>query len=165
MHKYLKIFLAFALALAGSVALFNLFSGGDGSTNNQNTTRAERRKHRRPPPPREEFSPRVFEGLNLTDEQKTQIENLQSKARAATEAAFEKIKSLDEQLQPIADAEVFDETAARQILTDKSQASIELQLAQLKTEAAVKSVLTDEQKAQFEQMKKPRRPMPPRESE
>lgn len=174
MHKYLKVFLVFALALAGGVTLFNLFGGNNASDNNSNQhqyERAERRKPRRPPPPpRDGFPPRVFDELNLTDEQKAQIENLQSEAKAATDAAFEKIRSYDEQLQTIISAESFDEAAARQILNEKSQTEIELQIDRLKTENAVKSILNDEQKAQYDQMKKPRRdrphrPMPPREEE
>lgn len=169
MHKYLKVFLAFALALAGSVMLFNLFNGDDNSE--QDFTRSERRQARRlMPPAHGEFSLRAFERLNLTDAQKTRIENLQSDARQGNEATFEKIKNLDEQFQTLIGAGAFDEAAARQILNEKSQAEIEMQLSSLKTEAAVKSVLTDDQKVQLDELRKPRRgkprrPMPPQENE
>lgn len=104
--------------------------------------------------------PRMLEQLNLTDAQKEQIETIQTAAREASKANFDKNRADDEQLRTMVESGAFDEMQTRAILNHKAQAMVENDITRLRSEAAIFKILTAEQKAQLEQLKQ-QRPEPP----
>lgn len=163
MRNNLKIFAPFALAvLIGSLSFAFAQSGEVIGGKSKN---GDRKEGRMPPPPgvrgdRGGLHPRMLEQLNLTDEQKQQIEAIQTTARDAGRENFDKVRAFDEQLRTMVEGGNFNEEQARTILNNKAAAMTEAEIVRLRADAQIFKILTAEQKAQFEQMKKDR-PEPP----
>lgn len=159
MKSYIKIFTPFVMAIIIGSLTFAL---------------AQTRGGNFPPPgmegrggfpPPNGLHPRMLEQLNLSDAQKEQIGKLHDKAKTDSQTYFEKIKSSDEQLRNITESGSFDEAQVRQIVTQKSQAMVELEIIRLRTDASIFNLLTADQKAQLETLKKQRPEFPPRSGE
>lgn len=147
-----KLFVVFALvAIVSSLSV--IFA---------QTKKGAGQKDGMPPPPMQRggFNPRMFEELNLSDEQKTQIKTLMDNARTASEQYHEKIRSSHDQMKSIIEASAFNEEQARQILNAKAQAETEIEIIHLRTESAIYKLLTVEQKTQLEQLKQKRPEFP-----
>lgn len=158
MKSYLKIFMPFAAAiLLGSLTI----SFAQTKTETKPFGKSGRGEFGKMPPPNG-FNPRIFEQIDLTDAQKTQIQTLMENSRTASQAYFEKLRAFDEQLKGLAESEAFDETQVRQILRSKSDVQIEIDLIRLKTDAAVYDLLTAEQIAKINLLKSQRPEFPPR---
>ena len=99
------------------------------------------------------MQPGLLAQLDLTDQQKEQIKTLQESSRTAAQANFEKMKTFQDQLQAATENGSFNEAQVRQILNDRAQVQIELELARLKTDAAVFNLLTAEQKAKLTELR------------
>jgi protein CpxP len=146
--KYILVVLAIA-ALVGSITM--VFAQTEKGNEKVKT------EGRRPDgPPMRGFNPRMFEELNLTDEQKTQIKTLHENARTASEQYFEKLKGGHEQIKAIVQAQTFNEEQARQILNAKAQAETELEIIHLRTESGIYNLLTAEQKTKLAELEKNR---------
>lgn len=158
MKSYLKIFMPFAAAiLLGSLT----FAFAQTKTETKPFGKGGRGGFGKMPPPNG-LNPRIFEQLDLTAVQKTQIQSLMENSRNSSQAYFEKLRAFDEQLKGLAESEAFDEAQARQILRSKSDVQIELDLIRLKTDAAVYDLLTAEQIAKINLLKSQRPEFPPR---
>lgn len=158
MKSYLKIFMPFAAAvLLGSMTI----SFAQTKTETKPFGKGRHGEFGKIPPPNG-FNPRIFEQLDLTDAQKTQIQTLMENSRTASQAYFEKLRAFDDRLRGLAESEAFDEAQARQILRSKADVQIELDLIRLKTDAAVYDLLTAEQIAKFDLLKSQRPNFPPR---
>lgn len=157
MKSYIKIFVPFALAIMiGSMT----FAFAQTSQTNSGKPRGGGDRRDRPMPPPNGLNPRMLDQLNLTDEQKTQIEAIQTGSRDAGKENFDKIRSFDEQLKKAVEGGNFNEEQIRQILNSKAQLMTELEISRLRADAAVYKILTAEQKTQLEQLKQ-QRPEPP----
>lgn len=109
-----------------------------------------------PPPPHHPpgaFHPRVFEQLNLTDAQQTQIREIMDNSRTAAEQYHEKMRENHDAMKSVVEAGTFDESAARELLGKESAVKIELDLIHLRTDNQIYNLLTAEQKARFETLK------------
>lgn len=118
------------------------------------------------PPPRPGFAPdalnpRLFEQLNLSDEQKQQIRVLQETARSESEVYFETLEVLREKIKDTTETESFDEGQARKLLKTRAEIQIELEIIRLKTDSAVYNLLTAEQIAKLGLLKAERREFRP----
>lgn len=161
MKNNVKIFIPFLLAvIIGSLTFVFAQPQSNGSGN----TRPARGEGFGPPHGggfRGGLPPHVLEQLNLTDAQKQQIQTLEANAREASQGYFDKVRAADEQLRALVESGSFNEEQARQILSAKAQATTELELVRLRTDAAIFNLLTTEQKAQLAQLKANHPPMPP----
>lgn len=148
--KYILVVFAVA-ALVGSLTMVFAQKGTETGKGQMGGRRPDG-----PPMPPRGFNPRMFEELNLTDEQKTQIKTLHENARTASEQYFEKLKGSREQIKAIVQAQTFNEEQARQILSAKAQAETELEIIHLRTESAIYNLLTAEQKTKLAELEKNR---------
>ena len=109
------------------------------------------------------FGP-IGRDLNLTDDQKAQIKNIQDSFRASDQALFDQLRTLHEnQTDPINGA--FDEAAVRSAAEARAKVQVELEVSHAKMMSQIFSVLTPEQKAQLaakhDQMRRQTPPPPP----
>lgn len=162
MKNYTKIFAPVTLAiLIGSLTF--VFAQTD-IRNLDNSQSGDQTARRMPPPDGFRpggLPPHILEQLNLSDAQKEQIQAVETSSRNASKGNFDKIRTYDEQLKSSVESGTFNEEQARQILSAKAQAMVEMELARLRTDAAIFKILTAEQKIQLEQLKQ-QRPEPPR---
>lgn len=165
MNNLKKIAAVAALAVSlCSVAISQEQMGENNRKSTQANGKIKAGKPDFPPPmsPRGGFHPRMLEKLDLTTAQKEQIQVLMENNRAASPEQFDKVRTIDEQLQTIVQANNFNEEQARQLLAAKAEASIELEIARLKTDSAIYNILTAEQKARLAQLKEERPEFGPR---
>ena len=102
--------------------------------------------------------------LNLTDDQKTQIKNIQDNFRDSNKALFDQMRTLHEnQADPLNSN--FDEAAVRSAAEARAKIQVELEVSHAKMMSQILGVLTAEQKAQLQahhdQMKRMGPPPPP----
>lgn len=115
--------------------------------------------------PREGFGPFGPMGreLNLTDDQKSQIKQIQDSFRSSDQALFEQLRALHEK-QPDPTA-AFDEAAVRSAAEARAKIQVELEVSHAKMMSQIFSVLTPEQKSQLaakhDQMRRQTPPPPP----
>ena len=168
MKNYGKVFAPFLLAiLLGSLTFIFAQSKDNGGFDGKRPPRGEGFGPPHggggfgPPHGGGGLPPFILDKLNLTAEQKDQIEAFQANSLDAGKEFFEKVRTSDEQLRTMVEAGSFNEENARQILNSKAAAMTELELLRLRTDAAIFDILTTEQKAQLAQFKNQRPPMPP----
>ena len=106
--------------------------------------------------------------LNLTDDQKTQIKNIQDSFRDGNKALFDQLRDLHEkQGDPMSGT--FDEAAVRSAAEARAKIQVELEVSHAKMMSQILGVLTAEQKAQLQahhdQMKRMGPPPPPQPRE
>jgi len=102
--------------------------------------------------------------LNLTDDQKTQIKNIQDSFRDSNKSLFDQLRDLHEkQGDPM--TSTFDEAAVRSAAEARAKIQVELEVSHAKMMSQILGVLTAEQKAQLQahhdQMKRMGPPPPP----
>lgn len=109
--------------------------------------------------------------LNLTDDQKAQIEKIRASFEESTKALHEQLRTLHESEPDPMSGAAFDEAAVRAAAEARAKVMVELEVAHARMMSQVSAVLTAEQKAQlaakrqqFEQNRRERggeRPAPP----
>jgi Spy/CpxP family protein refolding chaperone len=114
---------------------------------------------------------RPLRDLNLTDEQKAQIEKIRTGFEESTKALHEQLRTLHESEPDPMSGAAFDEAAVRAAAEARAKVMVELEVAHARMMSQVSAVLTAEQKAQlaarrqqFEQNRRERgeeRPNPP----
>ena len=119
--------------------------------------------------PRQGFGPFGPFGreLNLTDDQKAQIQKIQESFRESDKALFDQMRALHDKQGDVAQG-TFDEAAFRSAAEARAKIQIELEVSHAKMMSQVFNVLTAEQRAQIQahhdQMKRMGPPQgPPRE--
>ncbi|MFN0085451.1 MAG: Spy/CpxP family protein refolding chaperone [Blastocatellia bacterium] len=90
-----------------------------------------------------------FRGIDLTEEQKSQIKVLHEQSRESARPLHEQLKPIYEQMQALIRSGDFNEGAARALATQQAQLMTELTVIHARTEAAVFNLLTPEQKAKL----------------
>lgn len=86
--------------------------------------------------------------LNLTDDQKTQIQKITESFEASTKELRDNLRALHES-EPDPFTTAFDETAVRAAATERAKIEVELQVARAKMLSQIGAILTTEQKAQL----------------
>jgi protein CpxP len=103
--------------------------------------------HGGPGGPRDGLGP--LRDLNLTDEQKAQIEKIRSSSEESMKALHDQLRALHEsQPEPFSGA-AFDEAAVRAAAEARAKVEVELEVARARMASQVFAVLTAEQKAQL----------------
>lgn len=104
---------------------------------------------------------RLIEDLDLSDEQKEQVEAIVEKYEDDKDSLVEGMKEAREELQDVIFAEVYDESAVRQSAQQVSSVMEELAVLHAKMVAELRTVLSPEQmgylKGRLEAMKELRR--------
>jgi protein CpxP len=106
-----------------------------------------------------------FADLNLTEDQKAQINKINDSYRESDKALHEQMRTLHEnQADPMSGE--FNEGAVRQAAEARAKIQVELEVSRAKKMAEIASVLTAEQKAKFaerhQHMRRMGPPHPPR---
>ena len=99
-------------------------------------------------PGREGLGP-ITRDLNLSDEQKAQIQNITENFRENTKALQDQLRTLRES-EPDPLTSGFDEAAVRAAADARAKVDVELSVARAKMLSQIGAVLTSEQKAQIE---------------
>lgn len=86
--------------------------------------------------------------LNLTDEQKTQIQKITESFETSTKELRDKLRSLHES-QPDPLTTTFDEATFRAAAEEQAKIEVELQVARAKMMSQIAAILTTEQKSQL----------------
>ena len=87
-------------------------------------------------------------GLNLTDDQKTQIQKITESFEASTKELHDNLRALHEnEADPFTTA--FDEATVRAAATERAKIEVELEVARAKMLSQIGAILTTEQKAQL----------------
>ncbi|HZS09685.1 MAG TPA: Spy/CpxP family protein refolding chaperone [Blastocatellia bacterium] len=95
----------------------------------------------------------LFSQLDLTAAQQEQIKSLHEAERTAAQPIHEQLRQIHEELLGATKDGAFEEAAVRAIAAREAQASVELTVLHLKTQAAIYNVLTAEQKAKLAQLR------------
>jgi Spy/CpxP family protein refolding chaperone len=102
--------------------------------------------------------------LNLTDDQKAQIQKIQESFRESDKALFDQMRALHDKQGDVAPG-TFDEAAFRSAAEARAKIQIELEVSHAKMMSQIFNVLNAEQKAQLQahhdQMKRMGPPPPP----
>jgi len=95
---------------------------------------------------------KMFKGLDLTDAQKAQIEQLTA-AHRATMPDKAALAANREELKALLATPTFDETGVRVLLEKQQTKRLEMEVAQLKFHHQLRAVLTPEQQAKLDERK------------
>jgi protein CpxP len=95
---------------------------------------------------------KMFKGLDLTDAQKAQIEQLTA-AHRATMPDKAALAANREELRALLATPTFDEAGVRVLLEKQQTKRLEMEVAQLKFQHQLRAVLTPEQQAKLDERK------------
>lgn len=96
----------------------------------------------------------MLRGLDLTDEQKSQIEQLRTAHEQAAAPVHEAMKANSEKLKAATANGAFDEAGVTAIANEHGSLSAQMIFAREKMKSQVYALLNDEQKAKFAEMDK-----------
>jgi Spy/CpxP family protein refolding chaperone len=115
------------------------------------------------PGPRGGVGAPFLRDLDLSDEQKAQVQKLTESFEAATRSLHEQLRTLHESHADSLGDGTFDETAVRKAAQERAGVEVELEVARARLHSQIFAVLTAEQKAkiaerrqQFEQRRQAR---------
>ena len=100
--------------------------------------------------------PRGLERLNLSEEQKQKIQAILEANRPQQAANSTTRTQRMEQRDELVQAGQFDEAKARQMINERNQRHVEMELQHLKTQHAIFQVLTPEQQKQWQEQRQAR---------
>ncbi len=98
------------------------------------------------------YGMKMFKGLDLTDAQKAQIEQLTAAHRQTMPDRSELVAHREE-LRSLLQAPTFDEAGVRVMLEKQQAKRLEMEVAQLKFQHQLRAVLTPEQQAKLDERK------------
>ncbi|MBS1792462.1 MAG: Spy/CpxP family protein refolding chaperone [Acidobacteria bacterium] len=96
---------------------------------------------------------RLFEKLNLTEEQKTQVKQIIEDSKTRVKPLMESLRANHEQMEKLGKDGVYNEEQVTQLAAAQADTMKQLIIEKEKTKAQIFAVLTPEQRAQAEQMK------------
>lgn len=99
---------------------------------------------------------RALRQLDLTDDQKSQIQTLMERNQKQHQAARENVQAAMADFREVMAAETFNETAIRQAFQKAAAAREEAMVLRARTFHQVRQVLTPEQQAELEKMRQQR---------
>jgi periplasmic protein CpxP/Spy len=97
------------------------------------------------------FHGEMFKGLNLTEEQKTQMEQIHKSFNERTQSLREQLRAKHRELRQANEGGTFNEALATQKLTESAGIQAKLMGEQFRLRQELLGVLTPEQKNQLEQ--------------
>jgi protein CpxP len=95
----------------------------------------------------------MLRGLDLTEEQKTQIKAIRQASRESMKPLHEQMKANRQKLAQLSESGTFDEAQVQAIAAEHGQLSAQMLVAREKVKAQIFNVLTPEQKAKAAEMK------------
>lgn len=95
----------------------------------------------------------MFRGLDLTDEQKTQVKSIMDASREKLQPVHEAMKANHEKLADLTKNGAFDEAQVTEIANAQGALHAQMIVERQRTQAQVFQLLTDEQKAKAAEMK------------
>lgn len=98
-----------------------------------------------------DFGGRMFAGLNLTDAQKAQVQQLRQSFEGSTKPLREQLRAKHEELRQAESGGTFNEALATQKLTEAAAIEAKLMAAEFNLRQQLLGVLTPEQRTQLEQ--------------
>ncbi len=98
------------------------------------------------------YGMKMFKGLDLTDAQKVQIEQLTAAYRQTMPDRSELVANREE-LRTLLQAPTFDEAGVRVMLEKQQAKRLEMEVTQLKFQHQLRAVLTPEQQAKLDERK------------
>jgi protein CpxP len=96
---------------------------------------------------------RVFNRLNLTDDQKAKIKQTRQSFMESNKPLFDQVRSKRQELRQASEGGTFNEALATQKLTEMAGLQAKLMGARIQLRQQMLSVLTPEQKTQLDQLK------------
>jgi protein CpxP len=154
--KTLTIASLSALALAGSVALAQNVSNDQnknqtGTEKHEGWGRGERREggERLGRGGREGFG--MFQGITLTDDQKTQMKQLHESFNSRTQSLRQELRAKHQEIRQSTAGGTFDEALVTQKLQEAAGLEAKMMGEEFKLHQQMQSILTPEQKTQLEQ--------------
>ena len=102
------------------------------------------------------FGGGMFRGLNLTDDQKSKLQQLHESFAANTKPLREQLRAKHKELRQAESGTTFNEALATQKLTEAAAIEAKLMGAEFQLRQDMLAVLTPDQKAQLEQQKQQR---------
>ncbi|HZT61056.1 MAG TPA: Spy/CpxP family protein refolding chaperone [Pyrinomonadaceae bacterium] len=143
-----------AIALATPIALAQNTAGGDGGQRHgqwegRGGDDAEGRRGGH-------FGGGMFRGINLTDDQKTRLQQLHQNFEQSTKPLREQLRAKHQELRQAESGTTFNEALATQKLTEAAAIEAKLMGAEFQLRQDSLAVLTPEQKAQLDQLKQQR---------
>jgi protein CpxP len=93
----------------------------------------------------------MFAGLNLTDAQKQQVQQIHENHRTTIEPLMQQMRAKRQELWQLQSGQTFDEALVQQKLTDIAGIEAKLMGEQFRMRQETMAVLTPEQKTQLEQ--------------
>lgn len=100
----------------------------------------------------QQYGMKMFRGLDLTDAQKAQIEQLTAAHRQTMPEKSERA-AYREELTALMQSSTFDEAGVRVLLEKQQSKRLDLEVAQLKFQHQLRAVLTPEQQAKLDERK------------
>lgn len=97
------------------------------------------------------FGGGMFRDLNLTDDQKTKLQQLRQSFAEQTKPLREQLRAKHQELRQLNEGSTFDEALATQKLTEAAASEAKLMAAEFNLRQQMLAVLTPEQKTQLEQ--------------
>jgi protein CpxP len=91
--------------------------------------------------------------LNLTDAQKTQMQQIGDRFKASTKGLHEQLRNLDRNSDAVSDNGTFNESAVRQAAQARANLEVELEVSHARMMSEMFAVLTPEQKTQLAQQR------------
>ena len=102
------------------------------------------------------FGGGMFRGINLTDDQKTRLQQLHQSFEQSTKPLRDQLRAKHQELRQAESGTTFNEALATQKLTEAASVEARLMGAEFQLRQDMLAVLTPEQKAQLEQLKQQR---------
>lgn len=99
---------------------------------------------------------RLMRALDLSAEQRMQIEGIRQRARSEGEGGREQMQALREEIQAGIDAGGYNETQVRVQIESRSQLLVDSMLRRVRTQAEIAAVLTPEQRAKMAELREQR---------
>ena len=93
----------------------------------------------------------MFRGIELTEDQKTRVKQINDSFRQRTQSLHEQLRAKRQELRQASEGGTFNEALATQKLTETAGLQAKLMGERFKMRQEMESVLTAEQKAQIEQ--------------
>ncbi len=102
------------------------------------------------------FGGRMFRGVELTEEQKTRMQQLREGFGARTESLREQLRAKRQELQQAESGSTFNEALAQQKLTEAAALQARLMAEEFRLRQESLAILTPEQRTQLEQRRQQR---------
>ena len=161
MKSYLKIFTLILLAILLGTSLTFIFAqsrGGNNGNGHRPDVRGEGGGFDRCDFGFGGFNQRLLDQLNLTAEQGTQINALQTTAQTASESLRDELETIREQIRTAIENGALNEAQVTALLRSRAEIQVQLELIRLRANAAIYNLLTAEQRTLLETLRQQHQP-------